>query len=130
METKEMHGIRHYLDDVAKDLAQRFNPANVGGPLGLTGNIQEECALMPFVLVASNTGDYFGLDQSGYNKVIELLSGHSETRTEMVFAQSFLKRGAGLKDLVEKGHLREVDHQETKVYFPSEKMIRSATSPY
>ena len=127
MEVHENSGIRYYIDDVAKKLAKKYDPSNARGPQGLTGDFMEECAVLPFVLAALNTGSYWGFDIEGYNSIVDIFARNSQASTHMSFARGVVKCDKDLGKLAENGHLRHVEHDGRVVYFPSENLVRSAT---
>ena len=125
MEIHENGGISYHLDDIAKGLAQKYNPSRVSKQHCLTGNYGEECALLPFVLAAFNTGQYWGFDINGYNSVVDIFS-NTDAGADMSFARGVVRGNEDLAKLAKKGYLRLVEHKGNAVYFPSERLVDPA----
>ena len=126
MQVKENGRIRYHLDDIAEDLAQRYNPLKASELHGLTGDFMEECALYPLVLAALNTGRFWGFDIEGYNSLVDFFAKTPQAETEMALAKGVINSDEDLAKLAEKGHLRKVEHDGRSVYFLSENIVRSA----
>ena len=127
MDFQEDNGIKYYLDDIAEGLASKYDPNKISGPHNLTGDYMEECAVLPFLLVARNTGTFWGFDFEGYQNVIDFFS--DAARTEMAFAEARVKSEQDLVEIAERGHLRRVDNKGTSAYFVSESLAATAINP-
>jgi hypothetical protein len=126
VEVYDHGGVRYYLDNLARALEKKYNPRAISGPDNLTGNRVDECALQPFLLVAYNTGIYWGFNYEGYNEIVSRCSGVDTTN--MAFARARVKSETDLAQLSEAGHLRRVVHENVPVYFASEQLIARATN--
>ena len=124
----EHEEIKYYLDDIAKSLADQYDPSSITGPHNLTGNNVDECAVFPFLLTAYNTGKFWGFDFDGYKKVVDFFSNVRDAKVHMSFARAKVKGPQDLDDLATVGHLRRVMHETTPVYFVSETLAATATN--
>ena len=128
MEVKENKGLKYYLDDIAEVLAERYYPATIGGPHGLTGDFKDECAVWPFLLAAASTNKYWGFDFEGYQSVVRIFEQNKKQGSYMAFAKGRVETAKDLDSLVEAGHLRKVLHNDTTVYFVTEQLVAKATA--
>ena len=126
MEVKEHKGIQYHLDDAARSLAAAHPTKSISGPQNLTGDFTDECALLPFLLTAFNTGTYWGFDHAGYQRVVDHFS--EADRTNMAFAKGRVGSDDDLAELASAGHLRRVLHGDVPVYFVSEELAAKATN--
>ena len=126
MEIREHEGIKYHLDDVARQLAERYDTRAISGPDNLTGDFPEECAVMPFLHVAYNTGKFWGFDYGGYTKVVDFFK--DADATNMAFARARVNGEGDLAEIAQKGHLRRVMHEGNPIYFVSEQLVAMATN--
>ncbi|MFH1432927.1 MAG: hypothetical protein ABIG84_06955 [archaeon] len=114
----EQEGITFYLDEEAKSLVEKYDPKEIHSMSGVTGNFVKESQLAIFPHVAQIFGKHYGLTNEGYNKAIDLVNSNKRQIT-------FIANEKELNDLTVDGWLRIVEHEDEKVYFSSEELVKS-----
>lgn len=123
MEIKEFHESQFYVDDLTRELSQKYDIKSYKGPFNTLGDGNTELAMSRFMTLAKLCGEFVGVDIVTYQKRFPDEPWYDST--EPRYRERDLEGwGKKAEEIISAPALRIEDVSGKKVYFPTGDLVK------